>query len=347
LIFERTFERVELFNLDVETLLPSCKGIHEALHPWSTQYPSLRTLDHWAMRADCLALHFQKQTRRARERLYVLAFIAFLSFEVQAHLLPRTPQLLLLYPAVALGAYAFLGRTRRKQIEQRYLDYRSVAEALRVQFYWTMAGLKTSVADFYLFRQRSELDWLRVFVRYARLLAPDLPASGLEKRLGQVRELWVAGQLKFFANRLETMKGQLRRTKRITKGLVCLAITVATVMGTFGALFHFTSVLQTAGVCVEERRWIHGVAILLIGLPSIIAGLLHGYAEGEGLKEHARQAREMIFLYVRGDEALTASVANNDISKAQRIVFELGKEALGENAEWLILHRERPLSVPE
>ena len=34
------------------------------------------------------------------------------------------------------------------------------------------------------------------------------------------------------------------------------------------------------------------------------------------------------------------------ISEAQDILFELGKEALAENAEWLLIHQARPLEFP-
>ena len=33
--------------------------------------------------------------------------------------------------------------------------------------------------------------------------------------------------------------------------------------------------------------------------------------------------------------------------EAQELLIELGKEALGENGDWMLLHRERPLEVPK
>jgi len=65
------------------------------------------------------------------------------------------------------------------------------------------------------------------------------------------------------------------------------------------------------------------------------------------LKEHARQSREMEFLYSRASEHLSAALGAKDFRQGAAHCFELGREALEENAEWLILHRERPLSVPE
>lgn len=47
------------------------------------------------------------------------------------------------------------------QLENRQNDTRALAEALRVQFYWTAAGTGASVASTYLVRQRGEVSWIR------------------------------------------------------------------------------------------------------------------------------------------------------------------------------------------
>jgi hypothetical protein len=50
-------------------------------------------------------------------------------------------------------------------LSDKYQDYRALAEGMRVQFYWRLAGLKLSVADHYLRKQRSELDWICSAIR--------------------------------------------------------------------------------------------------------------------------------------------------------------------------------------
>jgi hypothetical protein len=50
---------------------------------------------------------------------------------------------------------------------ERGNDYRALAEGLRVQFHWNLAGLGSSVPANYMHRQRSELDWIRAAIRAA------------------------------------------------------------------------------------------------------------------------------------------------------------------------------------
>lgn len=65
--------------------------------------------------------------------------------------------------AVVLAIVALIGFLRflGNRIEERRHDYRALSEALRIQFYWGMAGLRRSVASNYMQRIRSEMDWIR------------------------------------------------------------------------------------------------------------------------------------------------------------------------------------------
>jgi len=58
------------------------------------------------------------------------------------------------------GLFEFLNFLKDR-VEERRHDYRALSEALRIQFYWGMAGLRRSVASNYMQRIRSEMDWIR------------------------------------------------------------------------------------------------------------------------------------------------------------------------------------------
>lgn len=59
-----------------------------------------------------------------------------------------------------LGLMFFL-RHVVNRVEEESHDLRALAEGLRVQFYWRLAGLRRSVASNYMQRVRSEMDWIR------------------------------------------------------------------------------------------------------------------------------------------------------------------------------------------
>ncbi|MEK6260925.1 MAG: hypothetical protein AABP62_20180 [Planctomycetota bacterium] len=87
-------------------------------------------------------------------------------------------------------------------------DCRSLAEGLRVQFYWNLAGLGESVSANYMQRQRSELDWIRGAIRWSsfpyerwRLRFDALLPATQTAVIESVHESWVAHQSKFFRDR--------------------------------------------------------------------------------------------------------------------------------------------------
>ncbi len=62
---------------------------------------------------------------------------------------------------ISLLGFLVFARFKSKRIEERRYDFRAMAEGLRVQFFWSLAGLRRTVAGNYMQRVRSEMDWVR------------------------------------------------------------------------------------------------------------------------------------------------------------------------------------------
>ncbi len=90
--------------------------------------------------------------------------------------------------------------------QRKYLDYRTLAEGLRVQFYWAAAGVTSgSVSKFahdnFLQMQDTELGWIRNVMRVAGMecdVAPNLDPRGVEFAVAE----WIgddkSGQLGYY-----------------------------------------------------------------------------------------------------------------------------------------------------
>ncbi|MCA9061399.1 MAG: hypothetical protein KDA85_22950, partial [Planctomycetaceae bacterium] len=95
--------------------------------------------------------------------------------------------------------------------ERHRFDMRALAEGLRVQFYWIIAGLHDSVAASYLQRQRGEMDWFRrvlssLSAPYDRWLAwfRSLDDHGRRDALLIVTQCFVRGQMEQHATSYRT-----------------------------------------------------------------------------------------------------------------------------------------------
>ena len=78
-------------------------------------------------------------------------------------------------------------------MEERYLDYRALAEACRTQFYWKLAEIQSCAADHFLREQRDELEWIRQAVLVSELGNETFRPVSLEQ-LAKIRDWWVEGQ---------------------------------------------------------------------------------------------------------------------------------------------------------
>ncbi|MBK6938900.1 MAG: hypothetical protein IPH13_01660 [Planctomycetes bacterium] len=94
-----------------------------------------------------------------------------------------------------------------------------------------------------------------------------------------------------------------------------------------------------------HSRW-----LILTSVVLVIGGLVIAWSERSFYSEDARRYRGMEQLFYSADRRLERLIDEYEKSADDRylaeindILFQLGREALDENAEWLILHRTRPL----
>ena len=288
--------------------------------------------------ADALAVMFQTRTRTALNILFSLIFLAVLSFAFFAHEIfgdDAELPLLGMYLALFFGAFVLHGHVKNQRYEDRYLDYRALAEGLRVQFYWFVSGVTDSAADRYLTHQRYELDWIRNALRACELATAQPPALGgvgLHCTLGG----WVAGQNDYFKKRVEREESMLKWIKLCVRVLVVLGITAAVAQG----------LLLWAGL-LSPHTFIHSCFIIAIAVPTAWAALLHGYAEKRALDSHVKRYAHISVVFENARQRLAQHLKDGDADAARRLLHSLGLKALEENGDWVILHRDRPLEVPQ
>ena len=80
---------------------------------------------------------------------------------------------------------------------------------------------------------------------------------------------------------------------------------------------------------------------------SLAGAFHHTFAEQRAFAEHRNQYERMTKLFERGRAAFAGYRAAGDAARMQQVLVALGTEALTEHADWLLLHRERPLQIPK
>ena len=287
--------------------------------------------------ADRLAIHFQRRVLLAMRGIHALAALMGIAFICYSDL-PSDwfDQGDMIYVFIALfGAGVLLDRlARRREWHRKYIDYRALAEGLRVQHYWFRAGVSAagSIAfahDNFMQKQDVELGWIRNVMRAAGINAPDRFRVE-ENVLADVVDEWIGaanrgGQLGYYARRTES-RMRVHRTTRML-GMACLwaGIAIAVVLALFQN--RFDADVTTSMIAV-------------IGVLAIIAAARESYSYRKADKELIKQ---YIFMRNIFNGARSALEAEQDTNGQREILRALGEAALAEHAEWALTHRERPL----
>ena len=367
--FYSILSHLDSFNQDARNLTPRLSttqqqskvalldGMDLTTLPFTLKNSLSRYVELYAI-ADSLALFFRNQSRATLRFLFGLVFLAVLCFDVYAHLVPSENGalrafFLFLYLTFLIIAYiTWYYRATRRHYKNKYLDYRAIAEGLRVQFFWRLAGLSDSVANHYLRKQKSELDWIRNSMRTANLLC-EVNNSANDKEqsphsFGDIRDdcyrlllkHWVDPQRKYFTTATRRDHDKRETNERWVHVCLLLGIGVATLL----------LIMQLASWFLHsphlEPELLQSSFIVIMSLLLVLAALRESYADKMAFAEQVKQYQRMSRLYEIAFQRLQAFLEQGKPQDAERVIRELGEEALAENGDWVLLHRTRPITVP-
>lgn len=300
------------------------------------------TLNRYAM-TDALAIRFRRHWLLAQSSLHGGTFAAFACFLLFVHGKGNWIGFLIASVALLAGTIVVAGLSKRWALDTQHVDYRAIAEGLRVRVFWSLAGIRDSVADHYLGKQRSELDWIRNGFRGWRIedeagadetgdsAARDERSRGeRSNRLGFIRKYWIDHQQEYFSR---TAKRSLKKSEDIELfGHICIWVVIV-----LGLLFFWPE--------MREEKYLGPLAIALEAVLAL-AAISHHFSNRMAYEEYSKQYERMASLFARGSELLGNFLERGDVENARRCVKLVGCEALTENGDWVLLRRERPLEVP-
>ena len=216
-----------------------------------------------------------------------------------------------------------------------------------IQHVWDTVGLGASAADFYLRIQRSEFDWIRDAIRTVHHLEREAPPD--TKRGVVVAHDFVAGQRAFFASSSEHNRKLCERFERVTDVAFWIG-GVATLVLLVVSIGHLLpTALSDALAPALSLVWRHGDScIRAIAVFTIVAAVSHEYAVRRAFHTLARRYAAVLQLYERALEILDAAHDAPFVERlgvTREVIREVGKEALAENGEWLLMQRELPVEL--
>ena len=344
--FAPLFARIETFNEDCARLRPA---------PGKAGDSATSALRNSAER---VASHYQRKFVKALQVIFYATAAAIVTFVMYGDLLERFHPVVVLYLAVSCVAVITYLAARRGRWQDRAQDYRALEIGLHVQQAWDAAGLRESVADYYIRRQRGELDWIRDAIRTAHTV--DRQRGFDEAQAVAAVRAFVTRQYLYFAGTAsspgaaERERAKARLHHRFNAIALRISFALSVCLIAYGLAAWLAP--ERVNVLPEEAVW-HGYLMFSIGVTAAAAALFHDYSSRRGHAQQARRYDLMAAIYRRAlnalDEADGQAVwsepddgpAPSRLANAQACIRELGHEALSENGDWLLMHREFPIQL--
>jgi len=295
-----------------------------------------RDIDHAFRAADWLAIYFQNRFLSVLRGTHFLALLMGLMYILYSDLVALRIFLVafVVFFVFAAAVHKYAGK---KSWHRKYLDYRALAEGLRVQFYWAAAGVTSGVVakfahDNFLQMQDSDLGWIRNVMRVAGMecnASPNKDKSGLDLA---IRE-WIgdrsSGQLGYYRKKVAEKISRNRRTDRFATIVLWVSVVAF-------ALFVFA----TDDIANSAR----GPIVILMGVLLLFFGVRQSYAFSIADFELIKQYEFMHRTFSRAYQRIERST---DDDERRRVLRLLGETALEEHAEWILMHRERSVDNGE
>jgi hypothetical protein len=283
--------------------------------------------------ADTLSNDCQARVTRAFQTIFMLASMAallyglFLIFGSGNVLLQEW--LLAAYLLTLLAAYMVYYRAKRRDLHERFVEYRALAEGVRVQIYWAACGVDRAVLDSYLVRHPPELNWIRLALRWITWAAcrgmqtkPD--SDSAQAALRQ----WIDREKGYYArSSARSLRSQARARTSVSAIFV--------LGGCATALVLLQSLLTPLAPFLKPIN-------LLSFMCSSIAAALVALVYKLGVVYRAQHHSRMLALYAQAERYVNLRTPG----PAADIAIALGEATLRESEEWTMFRRDRRIDEP-
>ncbi len=229
-----------------------------------------------------------------------------------------------------IGAILTDRKAHTQKVQDRYQDYRALAEGLRVQFYWSWAGFHDQVAEAYPKRQREELFWIRHALCE---WTPEAVATQPEPR--SVLDHWIQHQLNYFGGHGQHF-GAAEKNARLNHWYKKWARSLLYIGIGCGGLAMLVMWTGSWWMTEEVVYYLKYLLIFFSGLGIVSAATFYAWRERFAFAKHAKNYSAMARIYQEAKDRL-----EQDKESLETILKDLGREAITETTEWLMLHRER------
>jgi hypothetical protein len=279
---------------------------------------------------DVLSIHHHKLYNKTVVWLFVAGLFIIASFGIYTNLwlnkITLTIAIGLILSAGVIYYYTMVTKHHTK-----YIYNRTLAEALRIQFYWNIAGINNKVSDFILRIHRKEFIWVEHILSsvygITYITRPITSAT-----INELTVNWVKRQADYFESSIFKMTQKMAKYQLISN---------ISFIAAFALLLSIFFLEKTYLI-----NNLMGFLQVIIGTLLGIAALIRGFIQIKGYSQLLNQYELMNVLYQKAETRINQIVSSSHESEDQleylkELFFIIGKESLIENGTWYLILKDK------
>lgn len=317
--FDETLTRTDEFNrlakiapASESALLPSDREPDKQLDRIETLYA----------KADSLSVRFSKQYRRILAALAIISTVITIAFllydEAELH------GMILVCGGMLLLAWLVQRYGNRFASHRRYLEYRMLAEGLRVQAFLRYAGSGLCASDVLPHSAQTETGWAASALKV-------LSVGAAPARAHRIRDAWVDGQRRYHERSVRRSKRADKGSERIVRVALWVSILLYLAVLTFelvwGGLLPFSRQIANA----EFYRTLSKLLLGSISAATLFISNYHGRLSlSRTTSDHVKMAGFYAAVLDRIDR----------FGESDALLRLIAREELIENGNWCSYQRD-------
>jgi hypothetical protein len=293
-------------------------------------------------------------TRIQSERKYLMIGFIFVGLIIvliqQIYSAIHWPWLAIAYSVAAILVAIAFYYLKIPAMHEKALNYRALAEGLRVQFYWHFSGLKNDVSDYYM-KDFTTGSWIRYAIRSWNLFNKHV--DGLDNQSKQQQKQWVYeivanywahSQGVWYQNKSKYNLDQGNRWRRWGWRVFCSGLIFSLISG--AGQWTGTN-FQIVFDASDWYRWFDFIASIT---PGIVVALF-AYIEKRTFPMLGNLYSYSSVAFLRTGNHLAKILKSPCDKHTEEGIVEiiecLGIRALSEQEEWIRIQRDHPIEAPK
>lgn len=284
----------------------------------------------WYSILDTLSLRFHKRYMVIVFCLFAIGLFIVISLAIYTNLwLYKSVLAIAMGLIVLAGSIYFYSRITRDHT--KYLYNRTLAEALRIQYYWNVAGINQNVSDYILRIHRKEFIWVEhILSSLYGITYNNKPISS--EAINDLTKNWIKNQADFFNSSIRKMTQKLARYRLVSN--ISFIVAFVLLLSIF--------LLEKFYVVNNYMNYLQ----VIIGTLLSIFALIRAFIQITGYGQLLNQYDLMNILYNKAKSQI--SYINSTLHESveqhaylKELFFIIGKEALIENGNWYLIIKEK------